>query len=427
MTDQEHLRREIQEKIDAIGPCDVLVGIPSYNNSKTIGRVVQAVSAGVAKYFPDAKCVLVNSDGGSVDDTRKIVAETSFDLESILLSHRVNPLHKISTPYHGIPGKGSAFRMIYEIASALKVKACAVFDSDLRSVTPEWVELLLRPIIKEGFEYVAPYYQRHKYDGTITNSIVYPLTRALYGRRIRQPIGGEFGFSGELAEYFLSQNVWETDVARFGIDIWMTTEAIARGSKICQSYLGAKIHDPKDPGADLSAMLAQVVSSLLDLMENHVDTWKEVKGSEPVPLFGFQYEVGLEPVAVSVERMLKNFDLGLQEFLPLWEEVLSPEVRAGLEALRPVDERLKFPDELWVRVIYDFALAAHRGSMTREHLLKSLTPLYLGRVASFVLETRESNHWEVENKIENLCRVFEEGKPYLIDAWDKPLNTGGQS
>jgi hypothetical protein len=132
-------------------------------------------------------------------------------------------------------------------------------------------------------------------------------------------------------------------------------------------------------------------------------------------------------VAVSVERMLKNFELGLQEFLPLWEEVLSAEVLAELEGLRPVDEGLKFPDELWARVIYNFALAAHRGSMTREHLLKSLTPLYLGRVASFVLETRDSNHWEVENKIENLCRVFEEGKPYLIDAWDQPLNTGGQS
>jgi glucosylglycerate synthase len=427
MTEQEHLRKELQDKIGEIGSADILVGIPSYNNSKTIGRVVQAVSAGLAKYFPDAKSILVNSDGGSVDDTRKIVAETSFDLENILVSHRVNPIYKISTPYHGIPGKGSAFRMIYEIASALKVRACAVFDSDLRSITPEWVELLLRPILKEGFDYVAPYYQRHKYDGTITNSIVYPLTRALYGKRIRQPIGGEFGFSGEMAEYFLSKDVWETDVARFGIDIWMTTEAIARGSKICQAYLGAKIHDPKDPGSDLSAMLAQVMGALLNLMNEHVELWKGVKGSEPVPLFGFQYDVGLEPVAVSVERMLKNFDLGLQEFLPLWEGVLSKAVLSELESLRPVDEGLKFPDALWVRVIYEFALAARQNSMTRDHLLKSLTPLYLGRVASFVLETREINHWEVENKIENLCRVFEDNKPFLIEAWDKPPNTGGES
>ena len=63
---------------------------------------------------------------------------------------------------------------------------------------------------------MAPLYHRHKFDGTITNGIVYPLTRALYGRRIRQPIGGDFGFSGELARVYLAKPVWGTDVARSG-------------------------------------------------------------------------------------------------------------------------------------------------------------------------------------------------------------------
>ena len=62
----------------------------------------------------------------------------------------------------------------------------------------EWIELLAGPVLKGGYDYVAPLYARYKYDGTITNSIVYPLTRALYGQRIRQPIGGDFGFSGSL-------------------------------------------------------------------------------------------------------------------------------------------------------------------------------------------------------------------------------------
>ena len=114
-----------------------------------------------------------------------------------------------------------------------------------------------------------PLYHRHKYDGTITNSIVYPLTRALYGKSVRQPIGGDFGFSGKLAKFYLEQDVWETDVARFGIDIWMTTTAIANGFKVAQSFLGAKIHDAKDPGADLTAMLYQVVGATFDLMETY--------------------------------------------------------------------------------------------------------------------------------------------------------------
>src|SRR4030066_1113047 len=206
-------REEIQEKIKEIKGADILVGIPSYNNARTIGHVVRAVQAGFAKYFPDKKCVLVNSDGGSTDGTMDIVQNTTVeDYQSVLLSHSVSPFFKLTTPYNGIPGKGSAFRPIFEIADALDAKACAVVDSDLRSITPEWVELLLKPVIESGFDYVAPLYHRNKYDGTITNSIVYPLTRALYGKQVRQPIGGDFGFSGKLAEFYLTKDVCETDV-----------------------------------------------------------------------------------------------------------------------------------------------------------------------------------------------------------------------
>ena len=250
-------------EIERIGAADILVGIPSFNNSRTIGHVVKAVSAGLAKHFSEYDAVIINSDGGSSDGTPDIVAATDFtSMETLMVRHRLHPVHKISTPYHGIPGKGSAFRTIFKIAQLLGVRACVVVDSDLRSITPEWIEMLVGPILNEGYDYAAPLYRRHKYDGTITNSIVYPLTRALYGKRIRQPIGGDFGFSGELATRYLAKDVWDTNVARYGIDIWMTTTALAEGFKLCQSFLGAKIHDAKDPGADLSAMLIQVVSSL---------------------------------------------------------------------------------------------------------------------------------------------------------------------
>ena len=140
------LRKEIQDKIDEIKESDILVGIPSYNNSRTIGHVVRAVQAGLTKYFPDKKAILVNSDGGSTDGTMEVVQNTTIDdQQSILFHHRVEPFFKIATPYHGIPGKGSAFRTIFEIADTLNIKACAVVDSDLRSITPEWIELLIKP------------------------------------------------------------------------------------------------------------------------------------------------------------------------------------------------------------------------------------------------------------------------------------------
>lgn len=412
------LTPETEEKIRRLGEADILVGIPSYNNAETIGHVVRAVNAGLAKYFPGARSVLVNSDGGSSDGTQEVVNRTVADLHALFIGDRQSPLHKIITPYHGIPGKGSAFRTIFEIARRLQAKACAVVDSDLRSITPEWIELLIRPVLEEQYDYVAPYYLRHKYDGTITNSIVYPLTRALYGQRIRQPIGGDFGFSGRLADHYLDKHVWESDVAKFGIDIWMTTEAVASGARVCQSFLGAKIHNPKDPAADLSAMLVQVLGAVFALMEEHAGIWSALQGSNPVKLFGFQYEVGVEPVNVNVDRMIASFRQGLTDLGAIWDQMLSPETMKRLRSLGTASpQEFRVPDDLWARVVYDAAVAYHERVMPRDHLLKAFTPLYLGRTATFVLETQALTSAEAEGRIEALCQTFEKHKPYLVARW----------
>lgn len=418
------LTPETEAAVRGIDAVDILIGIPSYNNANTIPHVVLAASAGLLKYFPERRAVLVNSDGASTDGTPDVVARTVLDFSTHILfgprliSDRQSPLHKIITPYHGIPGKGSAFRTIFEIARRLKAKACAVVDADLRSITPEWIELLVRPVLDEGYDYVAPYYLRHKYDGTITNNIVYPLTRTLYAQRIRQPIGGDFGFSGRLAEHYLAKEVWESDVARFGVDIWMTTEAIAAGARVCQSFLGAKIHNPKDPAADLSAMLVQVLGAVLALMEEHHQIWAKSNGSSSVPLFGFQYEVGVEPVHVDLDRMVRSFRQGLVDLEPIWAQMLSRETMATLRLLKEGSlDAFRLREDLWARLVFDVAAAYHKRELPREHLLKAFTPLYLGRTASFVLETQGLTSAEAEGRIESLCQAFEKHKPYLQARW----------
>lgn len=412
------LREEIAKKLENIKEIDILVGIPSYNNASTIGNVVNAIQAGLKKYFPEKKTLIVNSDGGSKDGTQEIVEKASLDDSTlILLKHRVSTLYKISISYNGIPGKGSAFKAIFDIAKKLNANYCAVLDSDLRSITPEWIELLIKPQM-EGFDFVAPLYLRHKFDGTITNSIIYPLTRALYGKKIRQPIGGEFGFSGKLAQFYSEQNVWGTDVARFGIDIWMTTTALANNFNVCQAFLGAKIHSAKDPSSDLTSMFYQVISSTFDLMIQYYDFWKEIKKIEEVPTFGFKFAVGLEPVNVNLNKMIENFSLGVKELKIIWQNILNKNTLNFLEELTKKEVRdFNFLDELWTEIVYSFAIAYKNKVINRQHLLKSLIPLYLGRTAFFVKENWDSNMEEVEERIENLCHIFELKKDYLLDNW----------
>lgn len=405
-----------------IDRADIVVGIPSYNNVRTIGHVVRAANTGLAKYFPQFSAVIVNSDGGSTDGTREAVLNARVeDNHLLLLSTPLLPVHRLSIPYHGIPGKGSAFRLIFQLAEELGAKACIVVDSDLRSITPEWIDLLLRPILYAGYDFVAPYYHRHKYDGTITNSIVYPLTRALYGLRVRQPIGGDFGVSGRLASRYLTRRDWETDVARYGIDIWMTTIALAEGFRVCQSFLGAKLHDAKDPGSDLSAMLQQVVGSVFLLMEEYEPVWSARKGSEPADLFGFRYDVGLDPIPVNLDRMLQAFERGCKDLGEIWSAAMEPDTLAAVRALGNSvaggGRNFRMDDALWASIILEFAAAHKQQPIERTHLLRSITPLYLGRVASFVLETQEMGSIAVEERIEQLCLSFEDAKPYLLGLW----------
>ncbi len=408
---------------EAIRKADIVIGIPSYNNASTIGHVTRAACVGLAKYFPHLKGVVINSDGGSTDATaQEVLSAQVEDAPLLLVTTPLPAVHRLSFPYHGIPGKGSAFRLIFQMAEKLQAKACAVVDADLRSITPEWFDLLLRPILVADFDFVAPFYHRHKYDGTITNSIVYPLTRALYGLRVRQPIGGEFGLSRRLIERYLERDDWETDVARYGIDIWMTTIASAEGYRICQSFLGAKLHDAKDPGADLSAMLHQVVGSVFMLMKEYEPVWRLQNGSHPVDLFGFRFDVGLDPIEVNLERMLTAFRRGAVELEEVWSRALEPATYEALRKLaRDAVERsgsFHLDDILWTRVVMDFACAYKHRRAAPGHLLRSLTPLYLARVASFVIETRAMVSSEVERRIEELCNGFEREKPYLIARWN---------
>ena len=413
------LSDETEKTVAAVGEADLLVGIPSYNNGSTIDHVVSSVSAGLAKYFSGMKTVLVNADGGSSDGTPDIAAQRMVDVPSTLISDRQGKLQKWMALHHDMSGKGRALRTIFEIARRLNVKACAVVDPDLRSITPEWIQLLLGPVLEGRYDYVAPYYVRHKYDGTITNGLAYPLIRALYGQRIRQPIGGEFGCSGWLAGHFLGQPVWESEAARFGIDIWLTMEAIASGARVCQSFLGAKVHNAKDPTAYVSLVLAQVLEAIVAQMEKRELTWRRQEGSQAVKVFyGLQYDVAVEPVQVNVERLIDGFRQGLADLGPIWNHILSAETVAALMPLKDCGRRaFHIADEVWATAVYDIAVSCHRDLLPREHLLNAMAPLYLGRTASFVIDTEGLTSSEAECRIESLCQAFEKRKPYLVERW----------
>ena len=329
-------------------------------------------------------------------------------------------IEEIVTIYRGVPGKGSGLRAVFEVAKFLKAKAVAVFDSDLVSITPHWVKNTLDPVFN-GFDYVAPDYNRYKYDGTITNTIAYNLTRALYGCKIRQPIGGDFGLSAGLLKYYLDQDVWETDVAKFGIDIWMTTSAIVGGFKICQARLGVKVHGEKDPSADLGPMFRQVVGTIFQLMEQYEDYWRKVKGSREIPILG-DY-IGTEPKAFEInqDHLIEYFKVGFSNFSGVWQNIIEERDMKVVRELVQTEHVSEFflPTENWARIVYKYAAAFHSAPMQRFKVLDTLIPLYNARVASLVNELKDKNTAEAEKSFDEQAAAFEKMKGYLLDNWKK--------
>ncbi len=411
--------------LDGDDDVDVLIGIPSFQNARTIGHVVRAVEAGLRKHFPDRRCLIAISDGSSSDGTpqQAMAATTEGDEDLLLLDPKVESPRKLVLNYTGLSGKGSAFRAIFEVAAALEARGCAVFDADLRSVSPEWVDRLVGPVLDHGFDLVAPVYARHKLDGTITNSIAFPLSAALYGRRLRQPIGGDFGFSGRLAAHWAGKQVWSTDVARFGVDIWMTTVALCEGFTVCQSVLGAKLHDAKDPGRDLGPMFRQVVGSLFAMAGRYVDRWTEATEIQPVPTFGFRTATSTEEIRVNLDRLLWRFVEGYVGEHDVWREVLAPEhFQAVEDAIARAGEQPQgfvLPVELWARICYDYLLAYNAQTIDHELLVSSLIPLYFARTATFVNEAEGDTPEQSEARIESFAEVFLAAKPYLIQRWSE--------
>ncbi len=405
------LRDEARRKIEKISSADIVIGIPTYYSCGTIEFVINVISEGLNKHFPGKRAVIVISDGGSTDDTREVAREveiTNFNQE------------KIVTIYRGIPGKGSAIRAIFEASSFLGADAVALFDSDLKSIKPEWVKNVLAPIFY-GYDFVTPYYTRYKFDGTITNTIVYNLTRALFGANIRQPIGGDFGISKELIREYLRKDVWESDIAKFGIDIWLTVEAIVNKFRICQAKLGVKIHGEKDPASDLSGMFTQVVGTIFQLMIDHESFWKDIKKSEEIPVLGDISEEEPRSFSIDKKTLLEYFRAGYKNFGSVWKNIISLDNYRVIENLYKISRRspnrVILPVKNWAHIVYDYAIAFKETEIQRFKLLSTLIPIYNLRVASMVNELRDIDDLNAEKYFDEQAEVFEMEKEYLLKKW----------
>jgi len=412
------LSDELLHHLMAVGHVDVLVGVPTLNNAGTIRPVVKAVHQAFSRYFPRDRTVLINSDGGSEDGTPNLVRNASADdTETVTVSHSLRTIHRISTPYHGVPGKGNALRQIMTAADLTQARAVAVLNADVTGITAEGVASLIRPVRDQQYDYVAPVYRRHPLEGPLVTQLIRPLMRAAYGWRVREPVAPEFACSSRFITHCLEQDVWESELGRVGIDLWVTGEALAGGFRCCQTGIGP--HPATSSRTPFGELFEQVVSSAFTCLERHSAYWLFRNGADALPLAGPLPTLTVEAPATDGSRLTEAFARDLQNLRSVLESILSEETLASLLRVTETQgSHLRYSDELWVSTVYEFLLAYQRGVMRREHIVQALAPLYLGRTGSFLRQFSSALEKDVEEALESLCLHFERAKPDLIQRWN---------
>jgi hypothetical protein len=416
--DGNFLTDDFLRQLINVGEVDILVGLPTHNNAKSVGSIVHTIRNGILRGFPRERAVIINADGGSHDGTPELITSVSIDdVRPASPVYALRTLHAISTKYASTPQSGVALRTILAAAELLRAKACIVISPESESITPEWISNLLRPVYYDSFDLVSPTYRRHKFDGLLTTNLLYPMVRALYGARIREAYMSEFGFSGRLGSQFLGQNRWNDAIGGNGMELRLTLAAVTGEFRICQSFLGEK--DPVERrGADLVPTLRQSVGVLFSALESDFDVWSTVSGSQEVPTTGNELELLLDPLRVNRKRLREMFVNGVSELESVFQSILSPSTLAELNRISGLaEEEFRYPAELWVRTVYEFAAAHRKSVINRDHIIQALAPLFRGRVFTFVVENRNGSANDVANNIEGLCLEFERLKPYLLEMW----------
>jgi hypothetical protein len=405
----------VAQQIERAGSCEIAVLLPTYNNADTVKALATAVAHGLEKDFAGVRAVLINTDAGSADGTPALLADVPVPV--VAIPYDAPATERLAVPYHGVPGRGAALHAAFAAARRLGTRALVALEADLTTLTEDWVSRLAGPVLDGTADLVSPVYPRHRYDGSIVTLLVSPLLRALFGRRLQRPLTGQMALSARLLDHLLAQPTaaW---TGRDLADVWVIGVAVAGGFGLRETWLGPRAIRSRTRTHDLPAMVAQTLGAVFTVMDRWPELWLETRGSERVPAVGEPSLPSTAPIAVDVDRMVEAFRLGVRDLTSIWEYILAPETLSDVLGLQPgPGGRVTFPDDLWARVVYDFALGHHYNVVHRDHLLRSLVPLYLGRTAAFVLASERLGADATAAAADAIGAAFERQKPYLVERW----------
>jgi len=397
----------------AIESADLVIGILADLNPDVVARLCDAIQT-----LPGSLriAVLRSNDTGDPFPVKRAVGPNS---SSVFLASSL--LAKPGGPGTGPLSMAATYESVLAAGEKLQSRACCILAARLGSETERWAYRLAKPLLDGDVDLVLPHYARHKFEGLLNSCIVAPLTQALYGKRLSNPMGPDFGVSRRLAQKLLAKE----RSARTGVNgihpvASITPAALCEAMHVAEVHLGTRIYPPPD-WTNTGSLLAEALGPVFLDIERNAACWQRTRVSAAVPAIGEPALVQENAASIDTTRLVESFALGTRELQEIWGLILPPATLFELRKLSHFPpEQFRLPDDLWVRIVYDFVLAHRLRAINRDHLLKSMTPLYLGWVASYARDLQKDAALRADQRFERLAFAFEAGKPYFVSRWRWP-------
>jgi glucosylglycerate synthase len=418
--EETFLSDDLLRQLMGVGEIDLLIGIHTGASGEIARPAADSIEEQCLRNFVRDRVALLTVNGShGQEDTATDQNDAFVAAEGKRGVPALRTIHKLSAGFEGKPENGTLIRTLLAVADLLRARVAAVVTPSSPSVPPEWLANLVRPIRRDQFDFVAPLYRRHWNQGLLTRSLLYPMTRALFGYRIREPYSEDFAVSGRLATQCLDRDEWREEAVAARPEAWLAAEAISAGAPICQAFVGTKEYPSSVSGATIVQAIRQTVGALFWLMETHSGLWLEIKESKGIHTVGPDHEVTMGPVPIDRQRLQEMFRTGVGELEPILGTILSADTHSGIQRIAANEDRLEFPQDLWVRTVYEFAAAYHHQVIDRDHVVQAIVPLYRGMAGAYLEENGSATPDIIEAKCERLCVEFERQKPFLVEQWSE--------
>jgi hypothetical protein len=199
---------------------------------------------------------------------------------------------------------------------------------------------------------------------------------------------------------------WEENVLQYGVDIFMTSEAVLSGFSVAQVTLGSKIHKPSAP--KLGKMFTQVVDTLFRQLS--VSSWeRNMRRPQAPPVIAYNKRLVEQPQSLSIDyKALKQ--RAVEEFSKhqtLLLEILLQQLGSRIEEMFQ-RKTFRVSAAAWAEIVCLF-LAAYAAQPDRDQqlrIIEALKPLYFARTVSFIWETLELDHIESEKRLVQQAETF---------------------